>query len=550
MNKDVIYIDIEDDITAIISKIKASKEKIIALVPPKRTGVLQSAVNLRLLTRAASTADKRVVLITNNTSLISLAAAAAIPVAKNLQTKPEIPEVSAVDTDDTDEVIDGNELPVGEHANMADDNDDDISKAAAVAAIAATDDVVADAPKPEPKKSPKKAKSAVKVPNFNSFRKKLALGIIGGVGLIVFLVWAIVFAPRATIVIAAKTTNSSINTDVIVGDSLKTNVEKGTLKAIMQKQSEDVSIEFTATGTENVGNKATGTVNFTKSSQGSTTIEAGTRLKSSSGLYFVVDQDVTVPSATLSFSCSGFVCPGEASGDVTAEEPGASYNAASGSLSGAPNGVDAEFDSATSGGTDKKVKVATAADVQKAKQSLVDQKTDDIKEELKNAFEGDVSVLEDTFNADYSKVTSSPAVGKEAPGGKGTLTGPVTYTLLAVAVSELDDFLTKTLEAELENKDEQQVYDSGAEKAQFQDVELKKVGGEATLIATGSIGPKINEKEVKEQARGKKFGDIQADIQSIQGVSSVDINFFPFWVSTVPDDVKKISVEFKLDESN
>ena len=39
MNKDVIYIDVEDDITTIISKIKASKERIIALVPPRRIGV-------------------------------------------------------------------------------------------------------------------------------------------------------------------------------------------------------------------------------------------------------------------------------------------------------------------------------------------------------------------------------------------------------------------------------------------------------------------------------------------------------------------------------
>ena len=51
MNKDVIYIDVEDDITTIVGKIKASKEKIIALVPPSRVGVLQSAVNMRLLAR-------------------------------------------------------------------------------------------------------------------------------------------------------------------------------------------------------------------------------------------------------------------------------------------------------------------------------------------------------------------------------------------------------------------------------------------------------------------------------------------------------------------
>jgi hypothetical protein len=53
MNKDVIYIDVDDDVTAIIGKIKKAKEKIVAIVPPKRAGTLQSAVNIRLLDRMA-----------------------------------------------------------------------------------------------------------------------------------------------------------------------------------------------------------------------------------------------------------------------------------------------------------------------------------------------------------------------------------------------------------------------------------------------------------------------------------------------------------------
>ena len=66
MKKDVIYIDTEDDITSIIEKVKASSEKIIALVPPKRVGVLQSAVNLKLLQKSAEADDKRIVLITTS----------------------------------------------------------------------------------------------------------------------------------------------------------------------------------------------------------------------------------------------------------------------------------------------------------------------------------------------------------------------------------------------------------------------------------------------------------------------------------------------------
>ena len=104
--RDIIYIDVEDDITAIIGKIKESKEKIIALVPPKRIGVLQSAVNLRLLARTADHAKKRLVIITANSALSSLAASASIPVAKTLQSKPGLAEVPALSVDD-EEVIDG-----------------------------------------------------------------------------------------------------------------------------------------------------------------------------------------------------------------------------------------------------------------------------------------------------------------------------------------------------------------------------------------------------------------------------------------------------------
>ena len=61
MQKDIIYIDAEDDITTIIGKIKKSKGTLIALVPPKRVGPIHGAVNLRLIARAASQSKKRVV---------------------------------------------------------------------------------------------------------------------------------------------------------------------------------------------------------------------------------------------------------------------------------------------------------------------------------------------------------------------------------------------------------------------------------------------------------------------------------------------------------
>src|SRR5690606_18691684 len=116
MSKDTIYIDVEDDITAIIGKVKASGSKIVALVPPKRIGVLQSAVNLRLLARAAKQSDKRLVLISGNSALTALAASAGIPAARTLQSKPELAPPPDLDDNQTEDIIDGSELPVGDLA--------------------------------------------------------------------------------------------------------------------------------------------------------------------------------------------------------------------------------------------------------------------------------------------------------------------------------------------------------------------------------------------------------------------------------------------------
>ena len=71
MNKDVIYIEPEDDITDIITKIENSKEKIVALVPPKKAGVFRSVVNIKLVSKVGATAEKTIVLDRKSTRLNS-----------------------------------------------------------------------------------------------------------------------------------------------------------------------------------------------------------------------------------------------------------------------------------------------------------------------------------------------------------------------------------------------------------------------------------------------------------------------------------------------
>ena len=106
MNKDVIYIEPEDDITDIITKIENSKEKIVALVPPKKAGVFRSVVNIKLVSKVGTTAEKTIVLVTTDPSIVKLAAATRIPVTKNLQTPPAIPTADMEIEETSEEIID------------------------------------------------------------------------------------------------------------------------------------------------------------------------------------------------------------------------------------------------------------------------------------------------------------------------------------------------------------------------------------------------------------------------------------------------------------
>lgn len=545
MNKDVIYIDVEDDITAIIGKVKASKEKIVALVPPKRIGVLQSAVNLRLLTRAAEQAGKRIVLITNNQALVALSAAASIPVAKNLQSKPEIAEISALEIDDGEDVIDGSQLPVGELANAIGTPKEDVPSKAddLVSGIDLSDEPAAAAAAAKtPKKTPGSNKKAAgkKVPNFNIFRKKLFLGILAGLLLIGGLVWALVFAPAATVIISARTSPVSINDVVRIGEN--NNIADGVLKGTIETIEREAEVEFEATGEREVGERATGTVRFSTDSYSAllegVTIPAGT-VVSASGVEFTTDSSVT-----LSISNGN-----QGTTQVTAVERGTGSNGVSGSVNGAPPRVSAALTNTTSGGTDRTVKVVTAADVQKAGERLVDQSTDEIEQELRGAFSDEVVVIEDSFVAERAAASSNPAVGQEVENGRATLTSKVTYRLTGVAKSDLEQYVTEVLESQMEDQTTRKVYGTGVDEATFTDYTRENNTASVRLSVTGQVGPEIDEDEVKEEVAGKRYGDIQSSLEQIDGVNDVEVRFSFFWVRTVPNNLDKITIEFKLQDA-
>ena len=538
MNKDVIYIDVEDDITNIVSKIKDSKARIVALVPPKRVGILQSAVNMRLLNRAAENAEKRIVLITGDQALSGLAAAARIPVAKTLQSRPEIAEIPAIDVDDGDDVIDGSEIPVGELADKA-------TPKARNKADDAIDAAIAEDEKPtKPAKPAKPAgKGKPKVPDFNVFRKKLVL-IGGGIVLFVlFMVWAIWFAPHATVVITAKTTTSTVDKSVTLKQDGKVDAANNIIKSLRQEQKKDISVDFTPTGKKKVGEKASGTMHLVRTSVSSLTLTIPAGTSFSSGDYTFVS---TEPASLSGTSIGpGGVIQSVATVKVQATQVGSEYNLSSRSYSSNVSGFSAAG-TAMSGGSSREVTVVSADDVAKAKVKLDAQKDASLQSAVKALFPSSSIVINESYQEARSNPTPSVAVDHEAS-GTVQLKTTVTASMQGIDRSDMKQFLEDTLKKEIGSKKNQKIYNDGSNEVKFAQYSERNNAVQVRLTANAKIGPEIDEHKVKEQVKGRNYGDVQSSLESIEGVQDVDTKFSPFWVRTVPNNDKHISIEFKLD---
>ena len=183
--RDLIYIDTDDDVTSIVGRIKQSSEVVVALVPPKRIGVLQSVVNLRLLQRAAKVAKKRLAIVTTDPSLVNLASGLGIPVAKNINAQAKVPDM--VDEDEISDVIDGNDIAVSDIPRSRRETSEDKEISAAVAAIETDDriknDLDADGvPDDEEEKPKKPVKKKSKVPTINWWWHRCCADWILGMG--------------------------------------------------------------------------------------------------------------------------------------------------------------------------------------------------------------------------------------------------------------------------------------------------------------------------------------------------------------------------------
>ena len=574
MNKDVVYIEPEDDITDIISRVKTAKQKLVALVPPKKIGVLRSAVNTKLIARAAKMSNKVVVIVTTDSSLIKLAAAAQIPVAKNLQSRPKLPseiikeEKSGgeqfLDEKDFDEEDDG---ATSKNANTpTSSNQPKLAKKADQEIT--SDDIDKDEEKLEKSGNKGKDGKAKKgaIPTLEKYRKWIIIGGVGVVGLIIFMVWAFVFAPAANIAVAIRTTANNFSENVTLTTKSGTeSPENGNFLLEQKKVEKTSSVEFQATGQKDIGEKAKGAILVAAYLDVNS---EGVPLRIIDGVKFALGNlSYTVTSgASVSYPESDDKCENHNSPrfsregclqtvkvTVQADASGTDYNIGphdSGWNTDAnvsmTKSVSIYNSDAFTGGTSNMVTVVSEQDFNNAKEKLTNAGREDGKSELIKQFGSDMIVIESSLDVVTSDPKSSPAVGEEVKSGvTPKIEATTTYTMFAVDKVKVEDFIRKKTEKSVAS--DQRIY--AIDKPFFENFNKQSdVTYTAKLKSATQTGPKVTEEDILEKSRGKKVGEVQSILKSINGVSSVNIKTSFPWVNHVPDDPNKVTIELKVEE--
>ena len=589
MNKDVIYIEPEDDITDIIAKVKNAKTKIVALVPPKKAGVLRSVVNFKLIAKTALQHNKTVVLISTDENLVKFAQSVKMPVAKSLSSKPQLAtddEAEFGDADEESDIIE--EEPETETSTSKSKKKDvksdhekshkDDKKVEAVKAKKSEEVVTEDEIDEEADTDKKvaKKKSNQKVPNIKKYRTQIIIGSVFAVIMVVVLVWAFAFAPAAKVIVHVRTSDQGFSEKIkLTTDQDKEDIDAGIFYMEEKAIEKTASADFEATGEVDKGTKASGTLTVKRTSpvsivgngRDAITIPVGTKF-TYNGLTYVstaastlravdgkdFDTDTCKVSTSLVATC-------DLSKDVTttvkieAIENGDKYNmgAVNSGWTASISGATPTSSAAISGGTSKIVKIVSKDDLAAAEENLDITGESDAKKELIDENSDDAIVIKSSFNIENGQLSSSPALGEEVNGDtKPKVTKKTTYKVYTVSRDAVSQYIEKTVEEGL-GDDTRTVYATGAGKDEEKVIAFfesyKNNNGEYTakLKSTVKIGPRVTPEMISEKILGQKVGQVRTMLTSINGVADVEINRSYFWVTKIPSDINKVEIEITVD---
>ena len=207
--------------------------------------------------------------------------------------------------------------------------------------------------------------------------------------------------------------------------------------------------------------------------------------------------------------------------------------------------VYATSSTAMSGGYTGNVKKLTDDDIQGAKDVLTQKATTDSTSDVKSQIPSDYILLD---NALLTNVTDASTQTKSgAIADKFTYQVSVQASALAFKKSDIDQLVKNYITSQIPAG---KVALDNSSKVDYSSSVIDISGGKATLNLNISSGvyQDIDKNSVGISLLGENENQIKQTINSKLGddVSKVEVKFWPFWVSSAPNNQKVVNIKFKF----
>lgn len=525
MERKILYLEIDEEITSVIDRLKKTAEADIHLVVPKEAALIQSIVNLKLLKRQADNLGKQIQIITHDKVGRNLAEQVGIHSVSRIGEEAKIPEKIASEPP--------SEVQYREKEPVVEETKEVVFKKGAVLDKSEKEEPtsnVAEADKGDKDRGAQKKKMSELLPKF-PHKKFIIIASVLGLFLLIFLY---IYVPMTNIKLKILSEKQDMTAEFAIDKETKdVNQSSGTIPGDLITVDKTVTKKYPSSGKKNIGAKAQGSITVRNAySTLSQTLVAGTRFEAN-GLIYRTQSDVEVPG--YSDSGGGNITAGTANVSAAAESPGDQYNISSSSFHIPAFAGTAKYDKITgasvgqlSGGSTKEVKVVSAGDIAEAKKTFGVDANNEVKKEGQDKMKKDETLDDKAQKTSVGTLSVSKNADDEAD--EFSVSAPVAFKGLAYKKDDLtkvafENFKGKTgpnkqiLEEKLDSAD-----------ISFNDIDLEKGTATGEAKASLHIGTKIDEKKLKDEISGKGESKAREYITSLEGIDSVEMSFFPgFW---------------------
>jgi len=546
-----IYIDANDDVSAVVERILNSDNSSLVIFVPDDSKLAESVVNFKLLAREAKSAGKKILIQNDSEEILAMIEEAGIPsVEQKIISKPKTSKatffrdiapptkstrgkkVSDIKTSEIDDEQSPRNTKTKEKSSES-------SKAKYLESFntAPVEEITAS----ELIKKNKKKRSL-------KFPKKLGATLIFILGILIVIFLSFYFLTSADLTIITKKTPWEIQSPVLASKIISENdTTNFKIPAQYMKLNRQLNQTFSTTGIKDVSVKSSGKIKiYNAYSSSAQALIVNTRFVSPEGRVFRITKAVTVPGAKIE---NGSIIPSFIEVAVVADQAGEQYNISpcKFTIPGFKGTVKYEkfygqSEGAMSGGYIGEAKVASQSDMDKARAALVELATISLDQELSSKLPDGFKILDDAKVYTVDKVEYSLKAGDKADNFQADMSASL--KVLVFKESDVKDLFTKTAQTSQSELLAKELYSAdfqyGVPRVDFEKGILS-FPVDAKLV----FRERIKTDSFRDDLTGMSKNKLEGYLKGIEGVEDMTCSITPGFIQFLP--IRSSNIEISLD---